>query len=111
MRRDLPHLVTLFAAALRSGVAPGEGIALVSAALPGAAAARLAGVVARLALGVDPVQVWTGLADDPELAPLGRALARSQATGAAVVPSMERLADDLARRARRASRTGPGRSG
>ena len=100
VRRDLPHLVTLFAAALRSGVAPGEGIALVSAALPGAAAARLAGVVARLALGVDPVQVWTGLADDPELAPLGRALARSQATGAAVVPSMERLADDLARRAR-----------
>lgn len=100
VRRDLPHLVTLFAAALRSGVAPGEGIALVCAALPGAASARLAGVVARLALGVDPVQVWQGLAGDPELAPLGRTLARSQATGAAVVPSMERLAEDLARRAR-----------
>ncbi|GAB3790338.1 type II secretion system F family protein [Nocardioides ungokensis] len=100
VRRDLPHLVTLFAAALRSGVAPGDGIALVCAALPGAASARLAGVVARLALGVDPVQVWEALGDDPELAPLGRALARSQATGAAVVPTMVRLTEDLARRAR-----------
>ncbi len=100
VRRDLPHLVTLFAATLRAGAAPGDGVALVCAALPGAAAERLSGVSARLALGVDPVQVWESLAHDPELAPLGRTLARSQATGAAVVPAVERLATDLARRAR-----------
>ncbi|GAA2139469.1 hypothetical protein GCM10009844_08250 [Nocardioides koreensis] len=100
IRRDLPHLVTLFAATLRAGAAPGDGVALVCTALPGAASERLSGVAARLALGVDPVQVWESLADDADLAPLGRTLARSQATGAAVVPAVERLAADLARRTR-----------
>ena len=72
------------------------------AALPGAAADRLAAVTARLALGVDPAQVWATLADDPELAPLGRTLARAHRTGAPVVAAVERLADELARGARAA---------
>ncbi len=88
VRRDLPHLVDLLAATLRAGAAPGDGVAVVCAALPGAAADRLAGVPARLALGTDPVQVWESLADDPDLAPLGRTLARAQATGAPVVASV-----------------------
>jgi Flp pilus assembly protein TadB len=100
VHRDLPHLVGLFAATLRAGAAPGDGVAVACAALPGPAADRLAGVAARLALGADPVQVWTSLEDDPALAPLGRAIGRAQATGAPVVPAVERLADDLARRAR-----------
>jgi Flp pilus assembly protein TadB len=100
VRRDLPHVVDLLAATLRAGAAPGDGVAVVSAALPGAAADRLAGVSARLALGVDPVQVWESLAEDPDLAPLGRTLARAAATGAPVVASVSRLADDLARRSR-----------
>ena len=100
VRRDLPHLVDLFAATLRSGAAPADGAAVVAAALPGAAADRLAGVAARLGLGLDPVQVWSGLAADPELGRLGRALARAQASGAPVVPAVERLADDLARAGR-----------
>jgi Flp pilus assembly protein TadB len=100
VRRDLPHLVGLLAAALRAGAAPGDGIAVVCAALPGAAADRLAVVSARLAVGVDPADVWATLSGDPELAPLGRALARSQMTGAAVVPVVERVAEDLGRRAR-----------
>lgn len=100
VRRDLPHVVQLFAATLRSGAAPADGVAVVAAALPGAAADRLASVAARLALGLDPVQVWEGLAADPELGRLGRALARAQASGAPVVASVERLADDLARAAR-----------
>ena len=37
-RRELPHLVDLFAATLRAGAAPGDGLAVVCAALPGAAA-------------------------------------------------------------------------
>lgn len=100
VRRDLPHLVTLLAAGLRSGAAPAEAASVACAALPGPAADRLSGAVARLAVGADPVEVWERLGTDPELGPLGRSLARSQATGAAVVPVVERLAIDLAGRAR-----------
>ena len=49
---------------------------------------------------MDPAQVWASLDGDPALAPLGRTMGRAQATGAPVVPAIERLADDLARRAR-----------
>ena len=100
VRRDLPHVVELLAATLRSGAAPAQGVALVCAALPGPAADRLAGVAARLSLGIDPAEVWASLAADPQLGRLGRTLARSQATGAPVVVAVERLADELARSAR-----------
>ncbi|MCR6029834.1 type II secretion system protein [Nocardioides sp. zg-579] len=100
VRRELPHVVTLLATALRAGSAPGEAVDLVCRALPGPAADRLAPAAARLALGVDPATVWSGLGGDAELAPLGRALARAHATGAPVVAAVERLADELAARAR-----------
>ncbi|MEP9362565.1 type II secretion system F family protein [Nocardioides sp. CN2-186] len=100
VRRDLPHVVALFAATLRAGAAPSDGIALVCAALPGAAADRLAVVAARLSLGLDPVQVWSSLADDPQLGRLGRALARAQHSGAPVVAAVERLGVELERAAR-----------
>lgn len=99
-QRDLPHLVRLLGAALRSGAAPGDAVRLVCAALPGAAAARLSGIPDRLALGVDPGQVWVSLADDEALAPLGRSLARAHETGAPVVAAVERLADELERTGR-----------
>jgi Flp pilus assembly protein TadB len=97
VRRDLPHLVDLLAAALRSGATPGAAVRLACAALPGPAADRLSGVTHRLELGVEPAQVWESLCDDAELAPLGRALARSHRTGAGVVPTVEQLAEELAR--------------
>jgi pilus assembly protein TadC len=100
VRRDLPYVVELFAATLRAGAAPGVGIGLVCTALPGPATERLSSVAARLSLGLDPVQVWSSLVDDPQLGRLGRALARAQETGAPVVAAVERLADDLARSAR-----------
>jgi pilus assembly protein TadC len=100
VRRDLPHVVALFAATLRAGAAPSDGITLVCAALPGAAADRLAVVAARLSLGLDPVQVWSSLADDPQLGRLGRTLARAQQSGAPVVAAVERLGDELERAAR-----------
>ena len=99
-RRDLPHVVGLLADALRAGQAPTEALAVVAGALPGPAAARLAAVVPRLRLGVDPTLVWADLADDPALGPLGRALARAHRTGAPIVPAVERLATELARSAR-----------
>lgn len=100
VQRDLPHVVNLLATALRSGAAPGEAVTLVCGALPGVAADRLAGVAARLSLGVDPVRVWESLGHDRELARLGRTMARAQATGAPVVAAVERLGWELARNAR-----------
>ncbi|MDQ6525159.1 type II secretion system F family protein [Nocardioides sp. LHD-245] len=100
VRRDLPHVVTLLAAALRAGQAPAEAIELVCRSLPGAASARLTGVAARLRLGGDAAATWARLADDPELGPLGRALARAHRTGAPVVAAVEGLADELGARAR-----------
>lgn len=95
-RRDLPHLVGLLADALRAGRSTTETVALVTSALPGPASDRLAAVVPRLRLGVEPKTVWAGLAGDPALAPLGRVLARAETTGAPVVTAVGRLADDLA---------------
>ena len=100
VRRDLPAVVTLLADALRAGADPGEAVRVVADALPGPAAERLAAVSARLRLGGDPSLVWSDLARDPELAALGRTMARAQATGAPVVAAVERLATDLARAAR-----------
>lgn len=100
VRRDLPHVVTLLAAALRSGQAPVEAIELVSRALPGAASERLAAVAARLRLGGDAEVIWSRLTDDPDLAPLGRALGRAHRTGAPVVAAVEGLAAELGGRAR-----------
>jgi Flp pilus assembly protein TadB len=98
--RDLPHVVALFAAALRSGAAPADAIDQVCRALPGPASDRLSGVAARLSLGLDPEQVWSSLVDDPPLVGLGRTLARAHATGAPVVAAVERLAEEISRAGR-----------
>ena len=99
-KADLPALVRLLSAALSSGTAPAEALVAVAAALPGPAAARLLPAASRLRLGADPEKTWRGLVDDPALAPLGRALARAQASGAPVATTVERLADELTRNAR-----------
>jgi len=99
-RRELPHLVELYAAALAAGAAPGAALGQVRAALPGAAADELAGVQAGLDLGRSPHDVWAEPADHPALAPLGRSMARAQVSGAPVVDAVRLLADELAERAR-----------
>lgn len=96
VRRDLPVLVLLLATALRGGAGASLAARQVCAALPGPAADRLSVVGDQLALGVDPERVWAGLEADPELAPLGRALARAERTGAPVAAVLSRLADELA---------------
>lgn len=98
--RDLPHLIGLLGAGLRSGAPPEAALAGACAALPGPAAEALLPARARLLLGVDPVRVWHDLGDDPTLRPLGRALARGHETGASVVETVEALAQSLADEAR-----------
>jgi Flp pilus assembly protein TadB len=103
LRREMPHLARLLAAALSAGEAPAEAARIVAAALPGPGGRRLAEAATRLRLGIDPVSVWDGLASEPDLAPLARALARGQASGGSVVVSIERLGDELSRAARAAA--------
>jgi len=97
VRRDLPAFVELYAAALASGASPGTALTVVCDALPGAAADDLAPVAARLALGLDPDEVWRRLvAESPQLAPLGRVMVRSHEAGVAVTTAVLDLADELA---------------
>lgn len=98
--RDLPHVVGLLADALAAGQDPGTALGLVCQALPGAAADRMADVAPRLTLGADPAEVWAGLVRDPDLAVLGRTLARAHATGAPVGVAVARLGEELARASR-----------
>lgn len=100
VRRRAPHVVALFAAALRAGAAPTAALLLVADALPGPATAPARTVASRLALGTDPVEAWRGLAAEPGLEAWGRAMARAHESGASVVDVVERLADDLAGTAR-----------
>jgi pilus assembly protein TadC len=100
VRRDLPHVVELYAAALAAGSAPGPALAQVCSALPGGAALELRGVRAGLALGRPPLEVWQELSAHPALGPLGRTMARAQQSGAPVVDAVRLLADDLAATAR-----------
>jgi Flp pilus assembly protein TadB len=100
LRADLPHVVGLLAAAVRGGLPPADGLALVCRALPGPVADVLAGLSPLIALGVPPTDVWGSLAVEPALAPLGRTLARSARTGEPVADALERLGRELAARAR-----------
>ncbi|SEC20473.1 Type II secretion system (T2SS), protein F [Nocardioides exalbidus] len=95
--RTLPHLVDLFAATLRAGAEPVAGLAQACWALPGPAADRLAPVVERARWGAAGAEAWSAVADDDVLAPLARAMVRSQVSGASVVHAVERLADELER--------------
>lgn len=95
--RELPHVVDLLSCALRSGAAPHAALAAVVAACPGPTAQRLDGALARLRMGVDPLLVWAGLADDDVLSSLGRTLARAETSGSSVAEAVERLADELER--------------
>jgi pilus assembly protein TadC len=94
VERTLPHLVDLLASTLRAGAEPVAGLAQVCAALPGPAADRLAPVVERARWGSGS-DAWAAIAQDQALAPLARALLRSQTTGASVLQAVERLADEL----------------
>ncbi len=100
VRRRAPHVVALFAAALRAGAAPAPALVLVADALPGPATDPVRAVAARLSLGTDPVDAWRGLLAEPGMEAWGRAMARAHETGASVVEVVERLADDLAATAR-----------
>lgn len=100
--RELPHLIGLLAAGLKSGAAPPAALEAACRALPGPAADLMADLRPRLVWGADPAEVWSDLADDPVLGALGRTLTRAHETGASVAEGIESLAGNLAAEARAA---------
>jgi len=99
-RRDLPGLVLLLAAALRGGSDPRTAVRAVALALPGPGAELLRGAGRELELGRDPAEVWHGLSQFAELAPLARALTRATESGISVADTVSALSGELAERAR-----------
>jgi Flp pilus assembly protein TadB len=95
--RELPLAVDLLAACADVGLPPDRALLVVAASLPGPVGEELAGVSARLALGVDPVVEWRQLSRDESLAPLARTVLRSLESGAPLAPGLTRLARDRRR--------------
>ncbi|HET7173892.1 MAG TPA: type II secretion system F family protein [Nocardioidaceae bacterium] len=100
MARDLPLALELLAACLGAGRPPMEALGVVSRAVGGPLGGQLDTALARLALGADPSREWRRLLGEPALAPLARAMLRSQESGAALSDGLARLAEDRRREQR-----------
>ncbi|REE97087.1 type II secretion system (T2SS) protein F [Thermomonospora umbrina] len=96
---DLPVAVDLLAACLRGGASWAAAVEAVADALGGPVADELRGVAAKVKLGADPASAWWALTERPELAALGRTVARAVDSGAALAPALTRLAEDRRRSA------------
>jgi pilus assembly protein TadC len=99
---DLPIAVDLLAATLRAGAPMSHAATAVGEALGGPVGERLRQVARSLAAGATPADAWGHLADIAGAHRLIRAAVRSADSGAALVGTLGRLADDL-RAARTAS--------
>lgn len=95
LESDLPHVVDLVRALVDTGAAPDRALRAVSAVVSPVVRDELRPWVGRLALGSDPVLVWSELGRHPQLGRLGRSLHRAAVTGAPVSEALRRLAEDL----------------
>jgi len=94
---DLPGALDLVVAALQVGRPPVTAFALAAEATVDPLGAELAVVAGRLAVAADPGTVWEGVADDPALAPVGRAFRRAAVSGMPVAEIVRGVADELRR--------------
>lgn len=94
---SVPHAVDLMAACLSAGLSPAAAVEQISGAVDEPLASELAGLGARLQMGVDPATVWADLSHHPQLGGLGRTVFRAVESGASVADALLRLADDLRR--------------
>ncbi|SDS70347.1 Flp pilus assembly protein TadB [Nocardioides scoriae] len=95
LTEELPTAVDLLGCCLDAGAAPEQALGTVGRALGGPVAEELDAVHARLELGVDPRAVWHDLGRHPQLAPLGRTVARAHDSGASVAEAVHQLAAEL----------------
>ncbi|MET0468614.1 MAG: type II secretion system F family protein [Aeromicrobium sp.] len=100
--RGAPLALDLVAAVLAAGRSPHEAVLAVAAHTPDPVGHELLALAHRVRLAADPATAWRSL-DGDVLEPVGRAFARAETSGAAVVPLIRDAAEDL-RRADRAQR-------
>jgi Flp pilus assembly protein TadB len=109
IERIAPLVADLISDALAAGAAPSGALRIAADAAGSSAREELAVFTSSLALGADPVGVWSDLARHPQFGPIGRAFLRATESGASVTQSMRRSADDL-RVADRTRREGAARA-
>ncbi|MBE1532229.1 type II secretion system F family protein [Actinomadura algeriensis] len=100
---DLPVAVDLLAACLRGGTPWQDAVDAVVDAIGGPLGEELERVSVQIRLGADPAKAWLALTEEPSLASLARAAVRATSGGAALAPSLARLARDQRRVARTAA--------
>ena len=100
LQRDLPTGVDLLGACLDVGAAPESALVTVGQALAGPVGEEFLAIHHRLHVGVDPAQVWSTVAEHPQLGPLGRAVGRAHESGASVGVAVHLLAEELRERTR-----------
>ncbi len=101
VREELPQVVDLVGALVRSGAAPDRALGAVARVVSAETRHQLQPFLGRLDLGGDVSAVWSELGAHPELGRLGTTLHRATTSGASVSRALDRLAQDL-----RASRRG-----
>lgn len=95
LTRAAPLVADLLGAAMLSGVTLQQAVPVLSRAFGGPVAEVMDQLSSRLALGMDPVEAWTRLADEPGMGALGRAAARSARTGAPLAELLLASGDEL----------------
>ncbi|HEX3614498.1 MAG TPA: type II secretion system F family protein [Sporichthyaceae bacterium] len=93
----------LLAACLAAGASPVRAAEAVAEVLDGQAAQALAAAAGALRRGEPPEQCWTGLAAVPDLAGVGRILARASVSGTRAAAAMGVEAAGLRARSRAAA--------
>lgn len=106
--RQLPMALDLVAAVLAVGRSSQDAVRIVAARTPAPLGEELTALAYRVRLASDPAAAWRSLDGGP-LEVVGRAFARSESSGAAVVPLVRDAAHELRRSARAERREVVGR--
>ncbi len=109
--RCVPVALDLTAAALRAGQTVAAAFALTAPVLPVPLARRWERAAGLLALGAEPEQAWSVLAEERTLAPVAAAARRSADSGARLAQALTQLAVDVRAEIRAAALSRAGRTG
>jgi pilus assembly protein TadC len=91
---ELPLTLDLLSVCLRAGMPLVAALETVADALPGPFSDDLHVIAGLQRLGTAPAVAWVELASDPDLAPVGRVVARSAESGSRLAAAFDRLAVD-----------------
>lgn len=91
---ELPLVLDLLSICLQSGMPLVAAQETVAEALPGQFGDDLRVVAGLQRLGSSPAAAWTDFGEDPDLAPVARAVSRSAESGSRLAAAFERLAAD-----------------